>query len=160
MINQNTSGVPGGAESGDYFGFSVALGDASGDGRADLAIGVPLEDIGTAVDAGYVTVVPGASAGLNLAASKAYQQGTGGVPGPAAAGNQFGWALVFRNFNRDTRADLVITAPGTRANQGLVMVLTGTASGVGGPGVFPALTPQVLAFPVPTRAFFGVSVSR
>nr|WP_238342275.1 FG-GAP-like repeat-containing protein [Actinopolymorpha rutila] len=160
VINQNSPGVPGGPEAGDYFGFSVALGDATGDGKADLAIGVPFEDIGTVVDAGFATVILGAASGLNLASSKAYQQGSGGVPGTVASGNEFGWALVFRDFNRDRRADLAITAVGTNANQGLAMVLTGTASGVGGPGVFPVLTPQVLAFPVPTRAFFGVSLSR
>ncbi|MFD2082384.1 FG-GAP-like repeat-containing protein [Actinopolymorpha cephalotaxi] len=160
VINQDSPGVPGGPEAGDYFGFSVALGDATGDGKADLAIGVPFEDIGTTLDAGYATVILGTTAGLNLASSKAFQQGTGGVPGTAAEGNEFGWATVFRDFNRDNRADLAITAVGTNANQGLTMVLTGTATGVNGPGVFPVLTPQVLAFPVPALAFFGVSLSR
>ncbi|MFD2082383.1 FG-GAP-like repeat-containing protein [Actinopolymorpha cephalotaxi] len=160
VISQDTAGIPGGAESGDYFGYSVALGDATGDGRADLAVGTPFEDIGTALDAGYATVVPGAAAGLNFAGSKAYQQGTGGVPGTVRAGNRFGWAMVFRDFNRDRRADLAITAVGTNANQGLAMVLTGRAAGVGGSGVFPVLTPQVLAFPVVARAFLGTSLFR
>jgi hypothetical protein len=160
VINQDSPSVPGGPEAGDYFGFSVALGDATGDGKADLAIGVPFEDIGTVLDAGYATVILGAAAGLNLATSKAYQQGAGGVPGTVAEGNEFGWALVFRDFNRDNRADLAITAVGTNANQGLALVLTGTATGVDGQGAFPVLTPQVLAFPVPALAFFGVSLSR
>jgi hypothetical protein len=160
VINQNSPSVPGGPEAGDYFGFSVALGDATGDGRADLAIGVPLEDIYTTLDAGYATVILGAAAGLNLATSKAYQQGAGGVPGSVQPGNQFGWALAFRDFNRDNRADLVLTAVGTNGNQGQAMVLTGTSSGVGGSGAFPLLTPQVLGFPVTALAFLGVSVSR
>ncbi|SDS42139.1 FG-GAP-like repeat-containing protein [Actinopolymorpha singaporensis] len=160
VINQDSPGVPGGPEAGDYFGYSVALGDATGDRRADLAIGVPFEDIGTVVDAGYATVILGAAGGLNLTTAKPYQQGTGGVPGTVRAGNEFGWAMVFRDFNRDNRADLVVTAVGTNANQGLAMVLTGTTTGVVGPGVFPVLTPQTLAFPAPARAFFGVSLSR
>nr|WP_238345369.1 FG-GAP-like repeat-containing protein [Actinopolymorpha cephalotaxi] len=160
VINQNSPGVPGGPEAGDYFGFSVALGDATGDGRADLAIGVPLEDIYTTPDAGYVTVMLGAAAGLNLASSKAFQQGAGGVPGTVAANNEFGWALMFRDFNRDNRADLAITAVGTNANQGLALVLTGSATGVGRVRCVPVLTPQVLGFRVTALAFLGVSVSR
>ncbi len=160
VINQDSPSVPGGPEAGDYFGYSVALGDATGDGRADLAIGVPFEDIYTTVDAGYVTVVRGAAAGLNLATSKAYQQGAGGVPGSVQPGNEFGWALAFRDFNRDNRADLAITAVGTNGNQGQAIVLTGTSSGAGGAGAFPVLTPQVLGLPVTALAFLGVSVSR
>ncbi len=160
VINQDSSYMPGGPEAGDYFGYSVALGDATGDGKADLAIGVPFEDIGTTLDAGFATVVLGAAAGLNLSTARAVQQGANGVPGTVAAGNEFGWALVFRDFNRDNRADLAITAVGTNANQGLALVLTGSATGVGGPGAFPVLTPQVLAFPVPALAFFGVSLSK
>lgn len=64
VISQNTTGVIGGAESGDRFGQSVASGDFDSDGHADLAVGIPGEDIGTVTDAGGVTVLWGSSGGL------------------------------------------------------------------------------------------------
>ena len=39
-------------------------GDFNGDGEADLAVGVPGEDVGTVTDAGAVNVVYGSGAGL------------------------------------------------------------------------------------------------
>ncbi|WP_329125026.1 FG-GAP-like repeat-containing protein [Streptomyces sp. NBC_01465] len=44
--SQETTGVPGSAETGDRLGSSVSLTDLSGYGRADLAIGVDGEDAG------------------------------------------------------------------------------------------------------------------
>ena len=35
------------AEVGDWFGEELATGDFNGDGRDDLAVGVPKEDIGS-----------------------------------------------------------------------------------------------------------------
>ena len=54
-------------ESGDQFGTTLAAGDFNGDGRADLAIGVPLEDvvvngvsyIADVLDAGEVDIIYG-----------------------------------------------------------------------------------------------------
>src|SRR6185369_12623387 len=41
--SQSTAGVPGDPTAADSFGTSLAAGDTNGDGRADLAIGVPGE---------------------------------------------------------------------------------------------------------------------
>ncbi|MFD5573817.1 FG-GAP repeat protein [Streptomyces cadmiisoli] len=49
-VTQNMADVPGSAEKGDAFGRAVHLGDADGDGRADLAAGAPGENSG----AGFV----------------------------------------------------------------------------------------------------------
>jgi FG-GAP-like repeat/FG-GAP repeat len=62
-FNQATAGVPGVAEAGDHFGRAVWLGDANGDGRADLAVGAPDED-GTYSDSGAAWVLRGQGAGL------------------------------------------------------------------------------------------------
>jgi hypothetical protein len=43
------------------------FGDFNGDGFADLAVGVPLEDVGTVANAGAVNVIYGASGGLSAA---------------------------------------------------------------------------------------------
>ena len=44
FIEQNTPGVPGGNESGDYFGSDVHLADMNNDGKADLTVGAFGED--------------------------------------------------------------------------------------------------------------------
>ncbi|MFC7217368.1 N-acetylmuramoyl-L-alanine amidase [Streptomyces polyrhachis] len=78
---QDSSGIAGGAESGDRLGSTAVLADLSGYGRADLAIGVDGEDTGNGtilqLDAGstgisntggayYGTTALGASPGLRI----------------------------------------------------------------------------------------------
>lgn len=41
------------------------MGDFNGDGFMDLAIGIPLKDVGIIVDAGVVHVIYGTAQGLN-----------------------------------------------------------------------------------------------
>ncbi|MFD7705214.1 FG-GAP-like repeat-containing protein [Streptomyces caelestis] len=43
-LHQDTPGVPGGNEEGDGFGGEVLLSDVTGDGRADLTVGLPWEN--------------------------------------------------------------------------------------------------------------------
>src|SRR5687768_11270973 len=45
ILSQDTPGIGGGAEVGDQFGRSLAVGDFQADLRDDLAIGVPFEDL-------------------------------------------------------------------------------------------------------------------
>ncbi|MCP3770898.1 FG-GAP-like repeat-containing protein [Streptomyces sp. MAR25Y5] len=49
-LEQNTPGVPGSGEEGDGFGGEVLLSDVTGDGKADLTVGIPWENAGN----GYV----------------------------------------------------------------------------------------------------------
>ncbi|MFF4689447.1 FG-GAP repeat protein [Streptomyces sp. NPDC001307] len=65
VISQDTAGIPGAAETDDWFGWGLALGDLDGDGYADLVVGASGEDVGTIDDAGTVTVVWGGKAGLS-----------------------------------------------------------------------------------------------
>lgn len=44
------------AEAGDFFGLALAAGDFNGDGRSDLAVGAPGEDLFGVTDAGVITV--------------------------------------------------------------------------------------------------------
>src|SRR5438132_2652105 len=60
--------------------------DFNGDGYADLAIGVPNEDIGTKVDAGLVNVIYGSALGLSATAGRAdqiFSQDSPGIEGSA-----------------------------------------------------------------------------
>ena len=58
LWSQSSAGVPGRRESSDHFGEALAAGDFDGDGRVDLAVGVPDEGFeGTRV--GAVNVIYG-----------------------------------------------------------------------------------------------------
>src|SRR4051812_29302638 len=70
FFTQDTDGIPGTAEAGDRFGSSLAAGDFNGDGRSDLAIGVPVQDAGDVVDAGEVQVLYGSGTGLKTAGNQ------------------------------------------------------------------------------------------
>jgi hypothetical protein len=82
---------PSNPERGDRFGAAVAAGDFNNDGSADLAAGAPLEDVGTTVDAGAVSVLYGPVVGLS---SETFTQDTPGVAGSAEPGDRFGAALA------------------------------------------------------------------
>lgn len=65
-ISQNTTGVPGTAETGDLFGGETAYADFNGDGYDDLAVGSP-----TRRSAPTPTAAPSPSSGARRAASPA-----------------------------------------------------------------------------------------
>lgn len=57
ILHQNTPGVPEVAETGDHFGASIAAGDVTGDGRADVVVGVPEENKYDRVNVGAFTLL-------------------------------------------------------------------------------------------------------
>lgn len=67
--------------------------DFDGDGFIDLAVAVPFEDIGAAVDAGAVSMLYGSAGGRTGAGSQAFWQGSGAA-GTAEAGDLLGLAFV------------------------------------------------------------------
>ncbi len=137
---QGAGGVPGPAEAGDLFGFSLATGDFNNDGFADLAVGVPLEDVGSIVDAGLVNVLYGSASGLTGAGSQQFWQGAGGggVSGTTEAGDLFGFWLASGDFNANSFADLAVGVVGedigSIVDAGSVNVLPGSAAGLIGAG--------------------------
>jgi FG-GAP repeat protein len=109
--------------------------DFNGDGFADLAVGVYIEDVGSLVDAGAVNVLYGSAAGLQATApdDQFFTQDTPGMPGVAQAGDQFGWGLDTGDFNGDGHADLAIGATGDAeivAGGGSETILYGSAGGL------------------------------
>jgi hypothetical protein len=105
------SSLPGfSAESGDRFGWALACGDFDGNGRADLAIGAPTEDVFSTVDAGIVHIIPSLSGALSESSARGIWQGSG-VHGSAETGDLFGASLSAWNFGRDAAADLAIGVP-------------------------------------------------
>jgi hypothetical protein len=134
--SQNSFGIAGGAETGDRFGSTLAAGDFNGDGFADLAIGVPFEDIGV-TDAGGVNVIYGSAAGLAAAGNQFWSQDSFGIAGGAETGDRFGSALAVGDFNGDGFADLAIGVPFEdfgATDDGGVNVIYGSAAGLAAAG--------------------------
>jgi FG-GAP repeat len=112
--------------------------DFNGDGFADLAVGVPDEDVGTITNAGAVNVLYGSGTGLSAAGNQLWHQDSGGILDGAEADDIFGWALAAGDFNGDGFADLAVGVPGesvgTISFAGVVNVLYGSGSGLSATG--------------------------
>ncbi|TQL21288.1 FG-GAP-like repeat-containing protein [Streptomyces sp. SLBN-134] len=119
-FTQATPGVSGTPEAEDNFGYSVSAADANGDGYADLAVGVPQEDVDGRTDQGGVHFFRGGPGGLSGARSSWIAQT---VLGPADDYVSFGGSLRLRDLTADGRADLGV---GGGFENGLLLRGTGT----------------------------------
>ena len=86
-ITQNSSGVPGSAEKDDQFGAVLS---ATSRG---LLIGDQLEDVGTAKDAGSITLLANTDNVPGFDQAFGWSQASAGVPGKAENGDHFGAAV-------------------------------------------------------------------
>jgi hypothetical protein len=96
FFTQDTAGMAGdGSEPSDQLGAALGSGDFDGDGRADLAIGVPSESVasGDNQDDGAVNALYGSGVGLRTARSQFIHQGVPGGGGLEAF-DDFGRALA------------------------------------------------------------------
>ncbi|GGO56991.1 hypothetical protein GCM10012287_51860 [Streptomyces daqingensis] len=150
-ITQNTSGVPGVSEKGDQFGARLDAGDVTGDGYADLAVGVPFEALGTKPAAGAVVLLKGRSGGLSGTGAQAFHQDTSKIPGVAEAGDRFGGAVHLLDVDGDSRDELAVAAPEENGT-GAVWSLRGTTSGLTAAGSL-AFNPVDLQLPAPGARF-------
>lgn len=111
IFSQNTSGVPGTAESGDHFGWALTSFDIDRDGYADLLVGAPDEDTGAGADAGGEWILWGSSSGLTGSGSQSRNESSNGSEGPGA-GHRFGASMAEGDIDGDGYTDWITTAPG------------------------------------------------
>lgn len=134
---QGLNGILGEQNGGDRFGSDLAVGDFSGDGFPDLAIGAR----GEAGNAGVVHVIYGSIGGLTAAGNQVFAQGIDGIDDRPESGDDFGSFLAAGNFGRSGSDDLAIAAPREDSDKGIVHVIYGiatqlpTISGVVGAGL-------------------------
>jgi FG-GAP repeat len=138
LWTQDNPSIADQAEANDQFGSALTVGDFNGDGRTDLAVGVPRETVGTVAEAGAVNVLYGSSAGLSATNNQLWTQDSSGIAGKAETGDGFGGALIAGDFNADGRADLAVGVGqedvGTVAGAGAVNVLYGSSAGLSADG--------------------------
>jgi hypothetical protein len=94
-------GIPpffGTAVPNEYFGSALATADFNGDGKSDLAVGAPgenlLDDPNSKIGAGGVNITYGTATGLTGATHQFFSQDTPGILGVAEIGERFGQALA------------------------------------------------------------------
>ena len=131
--HQEQPGVADQSESGDHFGQALAAGDFDGDGRDDLAIGVPSEGVGIEFGAGAVHILYGSASGLSAAGDVVFNQDSQGIANAPNNSDSFGFSLAAGNLGRSSHDDLVIGVPFefVTANQaGQVHTLYGSNNGL------------------------------
>jgi len=90
-------------EAGDKFGWALAAGDVDGNGKDDLAVGAPFEDLATSTDTGIVHVIYGEFNRWNETLT--YEE-------KEADGAWFGYSLACDDFDGDGEDDVAIGVPG------------------------------------------------
>jgi hypothetical protein len=136
LLHQDSWRVGDMAERFDRFGTALATGDFNDDGFADLAIGVPHENVEKINNAGVMHILFGSSTGLYSYFSPDSQLGnqedTNGVDTALERYDNFGAALAAGDFNNDGVDDLAVGVPGEDLggilDAGAVNVLKGQAN--------------------------------
>ncbi len=137
VVTAGWEALPGAPSFGDAFGRSLATGDLDGDGRDDLAIGVPNAN-GSAKRAGATAVAYGSAGVLDGARAQQFD-------GPAVDNGLAGFAVSIVDLDGDGVQDLAVGVPGQMVdsvfNAGVVHVHRGVA-GVGLTGAAPLVVSE------------------
>jgi FG-GAP repeat len=124
-------------------GAAPAFGDFDGNGRQDLAVGIPGEDDGAFINSGAVQIfygTPGGAVPGNILITEAMVTGADGIEGFEA----FGAAVAGGDFNNDGFSDLAVGMPGESTggfnSNGAVAIFMGTGAGITGASTTQFLT--------------------
>ncbi|MFE6756703.1 FG-GAP and VCBS repeat-containing protein [Streptomyces sp. NPDC057684] len=136
VISQDTSGIPGAAETDDEFGDRLAAADLNRDGYSDLIVGAEHEAVGSKQDSGTVVILWGSSSGLS---------GGTTVKNPLPLyGSYFGLGIAAGDFTGDGKPDLAVSAQSdTGANPYRIRLIRGPFSKAGSTGTVSTYTPGV-----------------
>jgi disulfide bond formation protein DsbB len=138
LWHQNSPGILGIIEDGEWFGRALGAGDMNGDGYADLAIGNSYESVGTIFRAGSVHVLYGSSSGLSSTGNQMWHQDSPGILGICEHSDEFGVSVTVGDMNWDGYADLAVGVSdehlGSIFFAGIVNVLYGSSSGLSASG--------------------------
>ena len=132
--------------------------DFDGDGRGDLAVGVPGAEVGGVRRAGAVVL---RYSRFDLPAVR-LAQGARGLPGNAESHDGFGRTLAGGDFDGDGYADLAVAAPfedvSGADDAGSVLVLYGSRSGLHAGQVLAQNTPGIPG-PAASGSWFGEALA-
>ena len=109
-LQSSIFGLPSYDGPNENFGHALAAGDWNGDGAADLAMGIPLEDVGGA-DRGGVAVLTSFNVAGDYGAYRFLAIGNAGIPPSVQNSSDAGRALGVGDFDGDGYDDLVIGMP-------------------------------------------------
>jgi FG-GAP repeat protein len=137
--HQDSPGILDAGEASDGFGVSLAAGDFDGNGRSDLAIGVPFEGFViravTFKNVGLVHVLLSDGSGLTATGNQVWTQDSVGIVDVREPWDRFGYSLAAGDFNANGFDDLAIGIfgedIGDSTDAGAVAVLYGTTGGLG-----------------------------
>ncbi len=128
IIHQDSPFVPGVAQTDDEFGVTLATGDINGDGRADLVVGVPSEEIDGDINAGQMHILFGAVNGITTNGSEFWYHSA------HEPGDRYGHALAVGDFNDDGYDDVITGSPGEDigdiVDAGMITIGYGSAGGL------------------------------
>ena len=119
----------------------IARGDFNGDGRDDMLVGIPFENVGSIQNAGAASVFYGLefAGGLYFEPYNQLHQDTpesrnrAAIEDTAEVGDRFGEVIAVGDFDNDGYEDAAISAPREDSFQGAVHIQYGSISGVYGP---------------------------
>ena len=93
LLYQGKDGIPGTPGTDELFGNGVRVIDTNDDGRAEVVVGAPGEDVGPNTDGGSITLFKGTRDGVSRSGSRVISQDTTSIEGDAEDGDLFGFTL-------------------------------------------------------------------